>query len=390
MPLPDLLQWLGTARRSGTLQIERNKVVKWIVLEDGRVVGCSSDDPPERLGQFLLSRGRITEEQLREALRLQEASDKHLGMILVETGALSQQELEGHLAAKSEETIYSIFDWQDALFRFEDGRREVRHVMPVSLRVEDILLRGLKRHDEMQRIREVFHDPAQVLRRTQRVAPPDLFHGRMARQIYEAIDGQRTVGEILLLARGSEYLVKKFLYELQRNGFVEIAGTRKREAAPPEQVVQPGRLEPRAASASGAVATPPAAPRIDLQTGLATAREMIKSGDFDAALRTLDAVYRQQPHDESLRRLMAETEAAFIEKAYRHYLPAGKIPVLTRSLEALESECLTPEEFFLISRIDGSWDVKSIVQITPLREPRALRTLKALRERGIIELRDPD
>ena len=68
MALPDLLQWLATARMSGTLRVERNKVSKSIIFRDGEVVGCSSDDPPERLGQFLLARGKISEEQLRAAL----------------------------------------------------------------------------------------------------------------------------------------------------------------------------------------------------------------------------------------------------------------------------------------------------------------------------------
>jgi hypothetical protein len=58
-------------------------------------------------------------------------------------------------------------------------------------------------------------------------------------------------------------------------------------------------------------------------------------------------------------------------------------------VDALESEKLSPSEFFLLSRMDGSWDVKSIIQIAPLREADALRTLKRMRENGVIELKDP-
>jgi len=93
--------------------------------------------------------------------------------------------------------------------------------------------------------------------------------------------------------------------------------------------------------------------------------------------------------DDALRRLTAEAEAAFVEKAYRHYLPAHKIPALTRPMEELMSETLSPTEFYLLSRIDGVWDLKSIIQIAPLREADALRTLKRLRESGMIELREP-
>jgi hypothetical protein len=112
-------------------------------------------------------------------------------------------------------------------------------------------------------------------------------------------------------------------------------------------------------------------------------------GDFDAALDLLDRRYRAEPGSEALRRLLAEAELAFVEKAYRHYLPAEKILVLERPVEELTGEALSPAEFFLLSRIDGTWNVKSIVQITPLREVEALRTLKRMRERGILGLKDP-
>jgi hypothetical protein len=64
--------------------------------------------------------------------------------------------------------------------------------------------------------------------------------------------------------------------------------------------------------------------------------------------------------------------------------------VLARRVETLTTEHLSPAEFFLLSRIDGSWDVKSIIQITPLREVDVLRTLKKMREKGVIDLKDPE
>ncbi|HEX9427402.1 MAG TPA: hypothetical protein VGA64_06400, partial [Candidatus Polarisedimenticolia bacterium] len=68
--------------------------------------------------------------------------------------------------------------------------------------------------------------------------------------------------------------------------------------------------------------------------------------------------------------------------------PAKKIPVLKQPLESLINQDLSPEEVFLVSRVNGSWDLKSIISISPLREVDALRALKKLRERGIIDLID--
>jgi hypothetical protein len=407
MSLPDLLQWLGTARHTGTLEIERNKVVKRILFKDGQVIGCSSEDPPERIGHFLLSRGKITEEHLREALRRQEVSRRHLGSILVELGCISEADVTSHLAAKSEETIYSIFDWDDAVFRFEEKLTDVQNVLPVSLRVEDILLRGLKRYDEMRLIRELLNDPGIQLRRTERTPPPEVLRNKMARRVYESIDGERTVGEILLISHGSEYLVNKFLYELHRNRYIEIASRRKGEREPvpgPAPAVDrtdaAGPTASRAASASprpqplaqGGTAVAEGASlhaqRREFEARLGAVHDLMCRGEYDAALQVLDALYREHPEDPSLRRLVHEAEAAFVEKAYRHYVPGSRVPVLTCPIEALESEKLSPTEFYLLSRIDGTWDVKSIIQIAPLREVEALRTLKRMREKGLITFRD--
>ncbi len=125
-----------------------------------------------------------------------------------------------------------------------------------------------------------------------------------------------------------------------------------------------------------------------LARSLEQARLHMRNGEFESALDILDRLYQEYPGDESLRRLTMEAEVAFIEKAYRHHLPPTKIPRLTAPVEQLGSEAMSPTEFFLLSRIDGSWDIKSIVQIAPLRETDTLRTLKRMREAGIVELID--
>jgi hypothetical protein len=85
---------------------------------------------------------------------------------------------------------------------------------------------------------------------------------------------------------------------------------------------------------------------------------------------------------------MKVAEVNLIDRLYRSSLPPKQIPYLKRSLEQLTDEALTPEEVFLVSRVNGSWDLKSIVSISPLREVDALRVLKRLKERGILALKE--
>jgi hypothetical protein len=444
MSLSDLLQWLGASGKTGTLRVERDRATKSVRVRDGLVVGCSSDDPPQRLGQFLLSRKKITEEQLRQALTIKEETSQFLGRTLVEMGALTSDELRAELTAKAEEIIYSLFDWSNAVFRFEETVDERVDAFPVELRIDDILLRGLQRVDEMEHIRSVLHDPGIVLRYTSKPPGPEIFGDETARSMYASIDGERTLADILLHVHGTEYQVKSFLFELHEKGYVEIACVRDVASAAPapsapapavsenERPEEPDLdlsplerpdldppaldLEPDPDPAGAAVtAAAPAAPDpgggpatsaalvtspvetvsgVGLQSeglrdDLARARQLMSEGELEGALDVLDALYRENPGDDALRRLTADTEAAFVDKCYRHYLPTDKVPILTRPIESLSSESLTPQEFFVLSRIDGSWDVKSIIQVAPFREVEALRTLKRMREMGMLELCDP-
>src|SRR5262245_24157545 len=148
MSLTEILQWLGNAGKTGTLSIERNKVVKRILFREGRVIACASQEPADMLGHFLVSRGRITEDTLREALASQETKKEHLGRILVAMGALTEDDLRLLLEDKSQETIFGLFEWDDAAFRFAPGDTAGPDIIAVDMRVDDILLRGAQRWDE--------------------------------------------------------------------------------------------------------------------------------------------------------------------------------------------------------------------------------------------------
>src|SRR5262245_23822241 len=171
MSLTEILQWLGNAGKTGTLSIERNKVVKRILVREGRVIGCASQEPSDMLGHFLVSRGRISEETLRQALAAQETKKDHLGGILVTMGAVSEEDLRLLLEDKAQETIFGLFDWDDAEFRFAPSAVAEPDAFSVDMRVDDILLRGAQRWDEMQRFRTVFNDPGIVLGVSQRRPP---------------------------------------------------------------------------------------------------------------------------------------------------------------------------------------------------------------------------
>lgn len=63
------------------------------------------------------------------------------------------------------------------------------------------------------------------------------------------------------------------------------------------------------------------------------------------------------------------------------------IPTLTRPMEELMSWSFTPNEAFILSRINGLWDVRSIAKISPFPEGEVLRVFEKLHDGGLIRWR---
>ena len=395
MSLTDLLQWASVNRKTGVLEIERNKVRKQIAFRQGRIVACYSNEPSAKLGQFLLSRAKITEENLRDALALQEQSGKNLGVILRETGVMEQDELSSQVAAKAEETIFSLFDWSDAVFRFEDNAEPNPHLIEVNLTVEDIVLRGLQRSDDLKMIRDVFHSSGVVLARTTETLPREVEHSGMARRITACINGSRTLAEVLLHANASEFLVLKFLYQLYNRGLVRVTEVRSVESDAPTllddgpEFNAPAAPDPAEEKEGHSPTSPPAdgPEKEGYRAELNVASRLISRDEHAAALEVLNACYRAHPGDEQLQHLIRKAESAFIDRARCELSPTA-IPELVRAAESLADEALSPDVSYLLSLVDGQTEIKSIIWLAPLREVEALRALQRMLDKGLIRLKD--
>ena len=69
-------------------------------------------------------------------------------------------------------------------------------------------------------------------------------------------------------------------------------------------------------------------------------------------------------------------------------VPLDKVPVLTMDLATLTRQNFDPQEGFVLSRVNGQWDVQSILKLCPMSEEDALMIFARLLERKVIELRD--
>lgn len=151
--LSDIFQSLAMNRHSGTLVVNDGKREKKIYFAEGEITLLSSNRR-QRLGEMLIASGKITEEDLDLALKLQKQSRKKLGEILVEEGFCADEDIYKLVRMQIEEEIYDLFLWRKADFEFiadqipDDMAREAPNLTRLALNTNSLIMEALRRLDE--------------------------------------------------------------------------------------------------------------------------------------------------------------------------------------------------------------------------------------------------
>jgi hypothetical protein len=437
MQLSELLQWLSTGLKSGTLVVRGTPGEKRIYFDKGRVTSSSSTLEREHLGRFLVGFGFITEEELIRALEVQQESKILLGKILVMIGAIKEEELADLIRLKAAETIYDIFLWTEGSFAFIDGEIPQLPMVPISSDVTGIVMEGLRRYDEWQRIKTKITSMRQIP--TVLVPVEDKLPER-DKHVVAAINGHRAIDQIALETHNPEFHVAKPVYDLMESRHVSLTG--EREEAPAVPVFLDAEAEPDVASAFDPIlaasvdaASPEPRPRIEefllSPPGPRTppptdmGRFLKRGPDSDATLRrsrsgsgekAAPAVKTPPASTPAVRQAASAEPRPVAAKVsapppaaaapapapappapaavpgpptpeIAKKIPPGAVPSLSKPMEELMSFAFTPNEAFIVSRINGMWDVRSIARISPFPESEVLRVFAKLQANGVISFK---
>lgn len=360
MPLADLLLFLADHESTGTLELSRGSDWTRLYFEQGRIISSSSSDPKEWLGHFLISKNRITEDQLTEAMQVQGRTRVMLGKILVMIGAVTEEELIEMLETKCAESILSLFLWDDAGFEFVDNELPQVRMIFTSLAAHPLVEKGLLRLEDWRRLTQEY--PSILMRFDKTARPADDLDDLFIQTIYDLVDGHRTIGDIGLQVHASDYRVLHALDQLRKQNLISVSGQ-----GPHQQAI-------------GAIA-------LSSEQLIETGKNKLIFGKWEEAINLFKYVVNRDHKNREAVSMLNEAESALLKYLYEEVLPPDSIPRLTRPLQLLVKEKLDEEERFLVSRINERWDIKTILAVVPLREIDALRAFKRLLDRHLIEVR---
>jgi len=242
----EILQLLGSQKKSGCLVLEWNTERALVWVTDGRIVstrahGMSKDDP---LAAFLLQTHRLSDEQFRGLLTIQRESGRDLEDLLTNGRYVESDELGPLLERQILNDLTRLVRWENGTYRFDPNVKWPGAPL-VTLSMEGAMMEAARRVDEQKHFVGVFKDPHQLLG-VHDLPDPNEPLSDEEREIFGIIDGQHTVAEVVKAAPLCEYEAYESLHRMLQAHWIEFVGRRDPGVSPAKPVAPPPRTDHQA------------------------------------------------------------------------------------------------------------------------------------------------
>ena len=231
--LADISQLLGLGGKTGCLTLTHKSNNGDVYFEGGSVIYASVKNRPDRIGELLIAREAITQDQCSAAMAHQAQSPgRRLGEVLIELGSLTQEKLEEYISVQIEEAVYLIFQWSEGTFEFQPDVMPAEGLFRVSISIDALLMEGARRVDEWSVVEKKITSMDLIFaleRNPLEDESLDLTDDQKG--IIPLIDGERSVTDLVEASGIAQFDTGKALYALIQAGFAVQVGKREAQAA---------------------------------------------------------------------------------------------------------------------------------------------------------------
>jgi hypothetical protein len=344
--LPELLQWLDSSRKTGTLQMTWEGVGRRLLLRDGRVFATSAKGLWERTARMLkLADPAVGESAMRAFQELRGTSDAVASFAahnvdVAVVSSLAREELYG--------AVVDLTLADDGEFHWsEDTETAGDEWLPLDMSLRALVFEALRWMDEAREVDGVLSsDSIRIKAKVVSSAEQPI----VTRIMLRLCEPAQSLGQVRLTMGMSRTSGARRIFDLMRQGLLEVEG-------------------------AGALEDDPLA--LMLENGL----ELVRQKQFDAASLIFSALLQADPADRRVREFARIVEAEHIAALYAD-MPPLTVLELVNDPEGLKR--LRPEDRLVANLVNGIWDVSTITLASSVREIDTLKALNRLVRMGLI------
>ncbi len=187
---------LMTARSTGLLVVAVGGIKKEIYVRDGQPEYVSSNVASELFGNYLVTKGVLSDGELAMALAMMPHYGGKLGDTLVGLGLLKPLEVFRHLTRQVRSKIIDVCTWNKGQFGWYGGRENPREAFPLDFNAFEILGAGaMTLAEEVVEAWVAKHAGMRLRVARNRRVGPERFEVKGLQELCEQLDGHKTVND---------------------------------------------------------------------------------------------------------------------------------------------------------------------------------------------------
>ena len=152
IPIAEFIGFLANNRKTGVLWVNAPYEVFVVEFHHGQLLRASSDRAPkgERLGDVLVRLGHLDEYEIDALVEAAKNRGRHFGRHLLDIGRVTDDELRQALSLQVQALFVRLMSSRNAIYRFQEGN-EITDAHNLDLNVTHLLLEGARCMDETAR-----------------------------------------------------------------------------------------------------------------------------------------------------------------------------------------------------------------------------------------------
>jgi len=220
--ITQLLNLINLAQKTGTLVVDGPSEQAYVSFREGKLAYARVGQDDGSLAAVLHKANKLTVNQYRAIVeRTGRINDKELGLLLINAGYLSQEEILANLQNYFTEVIRRLFTWVEGFFRFEGDMLPPDDRINVRLDLENIIIEGSRQLREWEQLQDEIPSLDMALKFTDRPLKNVSLNVEEWR-VVSFINPKNTMKQIAHTNKMNDHEIRRIVYGLLQAGLVEI------------------------------------------------------------------------------------------------------------------------------------------------------------------------
>lgn len=222
--LPDVLSFLATTRKSGTLTLASGNHASYVYFDNGNVIFAAANNEDLRLSSILLRRKQLARADFQRIDDIMRRDGGQFGQLAVQHGLIDEAQLRDWLKVQVSEIIFDALMWAGGTFSFGEETQLPAYAVTIAVDLSNLIMEGARRIAEWEQCLRLLPDNHVVFRVVSNPEKEEkITLSRDEWRILFLINGQRTLEELCHDAQDDALVIYRVVYGLLANKLIEPA-----------------------------------------------------------------------------------------------------------------------------------------------------------------------